>query len=134
MFKVPGDDEETYDRETSTSAPLLGGEATGSRMEELEALERSEGPQEGVKGTLMDGIANVSSAVLASDQSLIADGQLDHGCRHCWVSQRKPMRSVCQADDRLPYAVSQAGFVTGVGLLIALAALTDWRAMSAGIR
>ena len=38
------------------------------------------------------------------------------------------MLPVCQADDRLPYAVSQAGFVTGVGLLIALAALTDWRA------
>lgn len=60
MFKVPGDDDDRYDREASTSAPLLGGELRGNRVEQMEELERSEGPQEGVKGTLMDGIANVS--------------------------------------------------------------------------
>jgi hypothetical protein len=90
VFKQPGDDDERYDREASTSAPLLGGEATPSRMEELEALERSEGPQEGVKGTLMDGIANVSSSTIRTRTALTVDGQLDHGSWYCWVSSTGP--------------------------------------------
>jgi hypothetical protein len=70
VFKVPG---EAHDRagvsdgreedrdERSASAPLLAGSSRrSSSAEELDELERTEGPQQGAKGTLLDGIANVS--------------------------------------------------------------------------
>lgn len=59
VFKVPGDDGLERGDE-SVNAPLLpGGDGSArSNMVELEELEQVEG-MGGVKGTLMDGIANV---------------------------------------------------------------------------
>lgn len=81
MFKVPGDDHdrsagkgdlESDDR--SASAPLLPGngrrESEGSRIE-LEELERAEGLQDASKGTLMDGIANVSCIIGMSLRTML---------------------------------------------------------------
>jgi hypothetical protein len=64
VFKVPGEDVEDNE-ELSTDAPLLhGGTRRIQRLEddELEELMNTDGPKSGVKGTMMDGIANVSSA------------------------------------------------------------------------
>lgn len=61
VFKAPAEvgDEDEH----SASAPLLsmasGGRATSS--EEERELWEAEGPNSGVRGTLLDGIANVSS-------------------------------------------------------------------------
>lgn len=48
------------------------------------------------RGTMMDGIANMANSILGA--GIIG----------------------------LPYAIKQAGFVTGIGLLIGLAVVTDW--------
>ncbi|KAK1925556.1 amino acid transporter [Papiliotrema laurentii] len=110
LFKAPGDvdgsplkDPQDHrdhheDQDHSDSIPLLpGGQRRSSLVDELEELEHAEGPNGGgVKGTLLDGIANMANSIMGA--GIVG----------------------------LPYAISQAGFVTGVGLLIGLAILTDW--------
>ena len=101
VFKAPGDvdgsplkdpqdhREHHEDQDHSDSIPLLhGGQRRSSLVDELEELEHAEGPNGGgVKGTLLDGIANVSypSIVEWTYRSCI-DGQFDHGRWNRWVS------------------------------------------------
>ena len=74
VFKVPGDDLDHGGDETSLNAPLLPRSMDRSGMMELEELERSQGTGEaGVKGTLMDGIANVCCSCL-DGSGLSVDG------------------------------------------------------------
>lgn len=82
VFKAPDGD----DDEVSASAPLLslpsGGRATSS--DEERELWEAEGPHSGVRGTLLDGIANVRRVTyaaafitLALEYTDTSDGQLD---------------------------------------------------------
>lgn len=57
VFSVPGD--ELDDRNESMTVPLLG-IGRGVADEELDELIHAEGPNSAVRGTMMDGIANVS--------------------------------------------------------------------------
>ena len=142
VFDTTADDIDLDER--STSAPLLPrGERDGSLVEEIDELLRSQGPASAasvtaVKGTLLDGVANVrvtlwtlpyARLVPHSQWRLILDGQFDHWSGYHWVcplEERDAGRRTVADISSLPYAVSQAGFFTGVTLLIALAALTDW--------
>ncbi|RSH89397.1 hypothetical protein EHS25_002509 [Saitozyma podzolica] len=94
LFKAPEDELDEH----STTAPLLAhadGELQPMSEEEREAV-LDEGPNTGLKGTLMDGIANMANSIIGA--GIVG----------------------------LPYAVSQAGFVMGVVLLVGLAIVTDW--------
>ncbi|WWC62607.1 uncharacterized protein I303_105204 [Kwoniella dejecticola CBS 10117] len=111
IFKAPDDDhghghEHDHDHELdhdehNASAPLLSTStsATISRRElseEEHELFLLEGPNSSARGTLMDAITNMANSIIGA--GIIG----------------------------LPYAVSQAGFFTGIFLLIALAAVSDW--------
>jgi len=123
VFKVPDDELDDHD---TTRVPLLtNGHAL--RGDELDELVQAEGPVIGVRGTMMDGIANVSIPLKLRTVLRKIDGKLHY---RCWDSR------VCELIEHgcfeliplpsLPYAISQAGFVMGVTLLIVLAGVTDW--------
>lgn len=65
VFKAPAEVGDEDEQSHSASAPLLSlGRATSS--EEERELWESEGPNSGVRGTLMDGIANVRPTLVLS--------------------------------------------------------------------
>lgn len=69
VFKAPEDELDEH----STTAPLLAhadGELQPMSEEEREAV-LDEGPNTGLKGTLMDGIANVSQVATVRDNETI---------------------------------------------------------------
>jgi sodium-coupled neutral amino acid transporter 11 len=68
----------------------------GERVTLEEELEVLEEGPDSARGTMMDGIANMANSILGA--GIIG----------------------------LPYAIKQAGFVTGIVLLVGLAAVTDW--------
>ncbi|KAK6908169.1 hypothetical protein I203_102170 [Kwoniella mangroviensis CBS 8507] len=100
LFKAPDDDNDHDNEhdEHSAAAPLLS--LTTSRREQLTEEEHelflAEGPNSGARGTLMDAITNMANSIIGA--GIIG----------------------------LPYAISQAGFFTGIFLLISLAAISDW--------
>lgn len=97
LFRGPADDFDDRDHADLSEAPLLRDtRRRDSLTEELEELELSQGTSNVAKGTLLDGIANMANSIIGA--GIVG----------------------------LPYAISQAGFVTGVVLLIALAVVTDW--------
>ncbi|WVF69208.1 hypothetical protein IAT40_003984 [Kwoniella sp. CBS 6097] len=105
LFKAPDDDIEhdhDYDHELdeqSTTAPLLSSNnpSRGTEISEEEhELLLAEGPNSATRGTLMDAVTNMANSIIGA--GIIG----------------------------LPYAVAQAGFVTGIFLLIAIAVMSDW--------
>jgi hypothetical protein len=67
VFKAPGEERDGID-DLSSSVPLLQGGIERIRRpedDELEELVEIEGPKTGVRGTMMDGIANVSPQIIA---------------------------------------------------------------------
>ncbi|BEI84007.1 hypothetical protein CcaverHIS002_0406110 [Cutaneotrichosporon cavernicola] len=104
LFKAPddslhSDDDDSHDHDR---APLLSREDRTVGRPSLEdeidifADALGDGPAGRATGTLLDGIANMANSILGA--GIIG----------------------------LPYAIRQAGFVTGITLLIVLAAVTDW--------
>jgi len=96
VFKAPGDEHDEVD-ELSTSAPLLqSGQNITSRPEdnEFEEVQVLDESKLGTRGTMMDGIANVSpktgryQSVSGTWLMLImfADGQLNNRGGYCRVS------------------------------------------------
>lgn len=68
MFRGPADDFDDRDHADLSEAPLLRDtRRRDSLTEELEELELSQGTSNVAKGTLLDGIANVSGRVLLVD-------------------------------------------------------------------
>ncbi|ORY28481.1 transmembrane amino acid transporter protein-domain-containing protein [Naematelia encephala] len=95
LFKIPMDEDGLDD--PLNTVPLLSRERRQSMTdEEVEELVLAEGPNTAVRGTLLEGIANMANSIIGA--GIVG----------------------------LPYAVSQAGFVMGVFLLIVLAGVTDW--------
>lgn len=95
----PDDDHgHDHDPHPSSTAPLLPSvHGRRSLSERIDDLALLEGPHAGaLKGTLFDGIANMANSIIGA--GIVG----------------------------LPYAVAQAGFVTGIVLLVSLAAVTDW--------
>nr|KIR46652.1 solute carrier family 38 (sodium-coupled neutral amino acid transporter), member 11 [Cryptococcus bacillisporus CA1280] len=90
--------EEDIELQDSATAPLLAGAAASPRLLRLEErdLLEVEGPNAASRGSLLDAVTNMANSIIGA--GIIG----------------------------LPYAVSQAGFVMGVFLLIALAFISDW--------
>ncbi|WVQ78522.1 hypothetical protein IAT38_000608 [Cryptococcus sp. DSM 104549] len=90
------DDDNELDEDSAT-APLL---ATTTRREAMTEEERqlvlAEGPDSASRGTLLDAVTNMANSIIGA--GIVG----------------------------LPYAISQAGFVMGIFLLIALAVISDW--------
>ncbi|OCF33462.1 solute carrier family 38 (sodium-coupled neutral amino acid transporter), member 11 [Kwoniella heveanensis CBS 569] len=100
LFKAP-DDEFDHSHEhddQSATAPLLssGNDRGNGISEEEHELLLAEGPNSATRGTLMDAVTNMANSIIGA--GIIG----------------------------LPYAVAQAGFVTGIFLLIAIAIMSDW--------
>ncbi|WWC88582.1 uncharacterized protein L201_003494 [Kwoniella dendrophila CBS 6074] len=96
LFKAPEDDFEF--EEHNVSAPLLS--SSNSRRDDISQEEHElflvEGPDSASRGTLMDAVTNMANSIIGA--GIIG----------------------------LPYAISQAGFFTGIFLLIGLAVISDW--------
>ena len=62
VFKDPedGNEHETNDHSSSLGAPLLAGRIRTGTEDEIEELILAEGPVSAGRGSLLDGIANVS--------------------------------------------------------------------------
>ncbi|OWZ62156.1 hypothetical protein AYX15_05682 [Cryptococcus neoformans] len=90
--------EEDIELQDSATAPLLAGAAASPRLLESEEhrLLESEGHNAASRGSILDAVTNMANSIIGA--GIVG----------------------------LPYAVSQAGFVMGVFLLIALAAISDW--------
>ncbi|GMK53827.1 hypothetical protein CspeluHIS016_0104130 [Cutaneotrichosporon spelunceum] len=104
LFKAPEDSHLSDDDDEGNhdQAPLLSREdrtvGRPSLENEIESFADAlgDGPAARATGTLLDGIANMANSILGA--GIIG----------------------------LPYAIRQAGFVTGITLLIVLAVVTDW--------
>ncbi|OWZ57491.1 solute carrier family 38 (sodium-coupled neutral amino acid transporter), member 11 [Cryptococcus neoformans] len=90
--------EEDIELQDSATAPLLAGAAASPRLLESEEhhLLETEGHKAASRGSILDAVTNMANSIIGA--GIVG----------------------------LPYAVSQAGFVMGVFLLIALAAISDW--------
>ncbi|WVQ96710.1 hypothetical protein IAU59_003817 [Kwoniella sp. CBS 9459] len=96
LFEAPEDEHDPEHDEQSTTAPLLPSNRGGRITEEERELLSAEGPNSATTGTLMDAVTNMANSIIGA--GIIG----------------------------LPYAVAQAGFVTGIFLLIAIAVMSDW--------
>lgn len=106
VFKAPDEHDRLDDEDHhGPDIPLLSAEDRITREEEDAVF--ADGPAS-ARGTLMDGIANVSCSLSSTADDQMANSILGAGIIG------------------LPYAIKQAGFVTGITLLIVLAVVTDW--------
>jgi len=97
VFRGPHDDDDDADHhEHSVSAPLLHDSQRDDGPTLEDELEALGDGPAAARGTMMDGIANMANSILGA--GIIG----------------------------LPYAIRQAGFVTGIALLVGLAIVTDW--------
>lgn len=90
--------EEDIELQDSATAPLLAGAAASPRLLDSEErhLLEAEGHNSVSRGSILDAVTNMANSIIGA--GIVG----------------------------LPYAVSEAGFVMGVFLLIALAAISDW--------
>nr|ODN94981.1 solute carrier family 38 (sodium-coupled neutral amino acid transporter), member 11 [Cryptococcus depauperatus CBS 7855] len=96
MRKVFKAPDEEIDHEDSATVPLLSMSRSSQLEEEERDLLESEGPNKLVTGSLLEAVTNMANSIIGA--GIIG----------------------------LPYALSQAGFLTGIVLLIALAFISDW--------
>ena len=99
-----------------------------AELEEI-AAKRSSG------GGILDSTANMANSILgAGNAHVMALLNYSDSCcssfihRHYWytIRLRLLLRLLTLVHPGLPYAVSQAGFVTGLVLLVILCGVTDW--------
>ena len=91
MFKDPesGNEHDGDEHSSSMGAPLLAGRRRTGTDDEIEDLILAEGPVSAGRGSLLDGIANVSVQIEHASLAVVltqVDGEFHHWRRHCRVS------------------------------------------------